>query len=166
MLCSICKKNIAIVFITKIIDGKQTQDGLCLTCAKSQGIQPVNQLLDQVGLTEEDLDNLNNQVGDIVGNMDILNNDKLDNDNNSSKNLFSFLGNLFPKDTDAFVGNPESASPSSNHPDKDKTTRVKTQEKKVPKKKKYLDVYGINLIEEAKEDKIDKIIGREKKSGQ
>ena len=59
IMCSICKENYAVVFITKIQDGKQMQEGLCLSCAKKQGIQPVNQLIEQTGMTDEDIENLN-----------------------------------------------------------------------------------------------------------
>jgi len=58
MMCSICKENLAVVFITKIINGKQTQEGLCFSCAKKQGIQPINQILEQTGISEEEIDDL------------------------------------------------------------------------------------------------------------
>ncbi|HBN85762.1 MAG TPA: hypothetical protein DDZ89_18190, partial [Clostridiales bacterium] len=62
--CSICKKNIAVVFITKIINGKQIQQGLCISCAKKQGIKPINDILEQTGLSEEDLDRMNTDMMD------------------------------------------------------------------------------------------------------
>ncbi|MGE5474653.1 MAG: AAA family ATPase [Ignavibacteriales bacterium] len=164
MLCSICKENIAVVFVTKIVDGKQTQEGLCLTCAKKQGIQPINQFLDQVGLSEEDLDDLNKQVGNIVENMDIINQEnKTEPTQNPDNNLFGFLSRFFPKDANPLAEQPD-VPPIEifSQQDKEKTTKVKTQEKKAPKKKKFLDVYGTNLIEQARESKIDRIIGREK----
>ena len=65
MLCSICKKNYAVVFITKIINGKQKQEGLCLSCAKKQGIQPINQLIEQTGMTDRDIETLNKQMGNL-----------------------------------------------------------------------------------------------------
>ncbi len=71
MMCSICKENYAVVFITKFVDGKQSQEGLCLSCAKKQGIQPVNQLIEQTGMSEEDIDNLNKQMGNLFDNMDM-----------------------------------------------------------------------------------------------
>ena len=71
MMCSACNESYAVVFVTKIVEGKQTQEGLCMSCAKKQGIQPVNQILEQTGMTEEDFDNLNKQMGDMFGNMDM-----------------------------------------------------------------------------------------------
>jgi len=164
MLCSICKENIAVVFVTKIVDGNQTQEGLCLSCAKKQGIQPINQFLDQVGLTEEDLDDLNKQVGTFVENMETMQpGDKPDSAQTPDNNLFGFFSKFFPKNANPFVEQPD-APPIEvfSQQDKEKNTKVKTQEKKAPKKKKFLDIYGTNLIEQAKENKIDKIIGREK----
>ena len=163
MLCSICKENIAVVFVTRIIDGKHSQEGLCLTCAKKQGIQPVNQFLEHTGLTEEDLDSLNKQVGNIVENMDILSNDEKPEAPNLNKGLLNFFGNIFPRETNSFSDDAETpVQQSAAQSDKDKATRVKIQDKKISKKKKYLDIYGINLIEQAMEDKIDRVIGREK----
>ena len=167
MLCSVCKENIAVVFVTKIIEGKQSQEGLCLSCAKNQGIQPVNQFIEQVGLSDEDLENLTKQVGNIVDNMQIISDTDNDKPNNPSQsnNIFGFLGKMFPKDMNFNAFNEETETLQPDPPaqnDKEKNTRVKTQEKKANKKKKFLDLYGINLINQAKEDKIDTVVGREK----
>ena len=167
MLCSVCKENIAVVFVTKIIEGKQSQEGLCLSCAKNQGIQPVNQFIEQVGLSDEDLENLTKQVGNIVENMQIISDTDNDKPNNPSQsnNIFGFLGKMFPKDMNFNAFNEETETLQPDPPaqnDKEKNTRVKTQEKKANKKKKFLDLYGINLINQAKEDKIDTVVGREK----
>jgi hypothetical protein len=76
--CSICKKNIAVVFITKIINGKQIQQGLCISCAKKQGIKPINDILEQTGLSEEDLDKMNSDIMDkMMEGMDIEEMDEL-----------------------------------------------------------------------------------------
>jgi len=164
MLCSVCNENIAVVFVTKIIDGKQTQEGLCLSCAKKQGIQPINQFLDQVGLTEEDLDDLNKQVGTFVENMDLTQQgDKSESAQPQDNNLFGFFSKFFPKNANPFVDQPDAPPIETfSHQDKEKSTKVKTQDKKPQKKKKFLDIYGTNLIEQAKENKIDKIVGRDK----
>ena len=167
MLCSVCKENIAVVFVTKIIEGKQSQEGLCLSCEKNQGIQPVNQFIEQVGLSDEDLENLTKQVGNIVENIQIISGTDNDKPNNPSQsnNIFGFLGKMFPKDMNFNAFNEETETLQPDPPaqnDKEKNTRVKTQEKKANKKKKFLDLYGINLINQAKEDKIDTVVGREK----
>lgn len=163
MLCSICKVNYAVVFITKIMDGKQIQEGLCLSCAKKQGIQPINQLIEQTGLTEEELDNLNKQMGSLFDNMDM---DNMDN-GISSKNLtggnplFNFFHRVFPRNDNSLDSNNEHRDTGSDR-DNRNNTRIKVQEKKNAKKKKYLDLYGVNLIDLARENKLDRIIGRQR----
>lgn len=158
MMCSVCKENFAVVFITKIVDGKQTQEGLCLTCAKKQGIKPINQLIEQTGMSEEDIDNLNKQVGNLFENMDLdsLNN-SIANPNSSgegSNPFFSFINKAFPKNDNSGGKETEGDKDNKNN------TRTKTQERKNNKKRKYLDMYGINLTQRAAKGEIDRVIGR------
>lgn len=165
MMCSICKENYAVVFITKITDGKQHQEGLCLSCAKKQGIQPVNQLIEQTGMSDEDIDNLNKQMGNLFDNIDTdmdtaspaINEQPA---NNKINPFFNFLNRAFPKNEDA--GDGSDAKDSLDEKENKNGTRTKTQEKKSLKKKKYLDMYGTNLTDMAKEDKIDRVIGRQR----
>lgn len=161
MMCSICKENLAVVFVTKIINGRQEQEGLCLSCAKKQGIQPINQLIEQSGMTDEDIDNLNKQVNGMFDNMDVENLEAFtpsQEQSNSGNPFFNFLTRAFSKNNNGTEGQNEQKNSAE---DKDaKNTRTKTQEKKHARKKKYLDTYGINLTDRAKEDKIDRVIGR------
>jgi ATP-dependent Clp protease ATP-binding subunit ClpA len=166
LMCSMCKTNYAVVFITKIVNGKQTQEGLCLSCAKKQGIQPINQLIEQSGLDDEDINNLSKQMGSIMGNIDpeklgtIL---PLPEDRTGGGNpLFSLINKAFPiKDDNAGVAVEEGRGIPAGRDNKN-TTKTKTQEKKSNRKKKFLDMYGTNLTDLAREDKIDRIIGRNK----
>lgn len=166
--CSICNKNIAVVFVTKIIDGKQIQEGLCVSCAKKQNLQPIDQLLSQTGMTEYELDNISKQVGDMLEEMDgseIMEAMQVDPENiNQANPFFSILNKAFPKPDDIEANNPKSLQPigqDKEGDDKDKnSTKTKAQDKKTVKKKKYLEMYGTNLIDKAKEGSIDKIIGR------
>jgi ATP-dependent Clp protease ATP-binding subunit ClpA len=164
MMCSICKENFAVVFITKIVDAKQTQEGLCLSCARKQGIQPINQLLEQTGITDDEIDSLNKQVGDLFENMD---NDTLNTVQgtqgtaNQGNPFFNFINRAFAKN-EGTVSDTGGESPKELSEEKDNknNTRTKTQEKKSTKKKKYLDMYGINLTDQAREGKLDRVIGR------
>ncbi len=174
IMCSICNKNIAVVFVTKIINGKQTQQGMCISCAKKQGIQPINQLIEQTGMTDEDIENLNKQVSSLLDDIDL---DSITTDTNmynpdgsysGPNDLGRFFYNFFNK---AFSRNNKQSldegypDPRKNNRDENNpksSTRTKTQDKKAFKKKKYLDVYGINLTEKARLGEIDRIIGREK----
>jgi len=160
-MCSVCKENYAVVFITKIVNGKQVQEGLCLSCAKKQGIRPINQLIEQTGMTEEEIDNLSKQVGGILENMDL---DSF-NSNLASQGapehcnpFFSFLSKAFPKNE----GKGEHENESLNEKDNRNNTRTKVQEKKNGRKRKYLDVYGVNLTNRAANGEVDRVIGRNK----
>jgi len=165
MMCSVCKENYAVVFITKVVEGKQIQEGLCLSCAKKQGIQPVNQLIEQTGMSDEDIDNINKQMSSLFDNIDMdqgnsgLAGIEPPNGNKASP-IFNFLNRVFPKNEETGE-NGEIKEPSDDKDNKN-GTRVKTQEKKSLKKKKYLDMYGTNLTDMAKEDKIDRVIGRQR----
>lgn len=165
MMCSVCKENYAVVFITKIVDGKQQQEGLCLSCAKKQGIAPVNQLIEQTGMSDDDIENLNKQMGSLFDNidMDIPSPDGNDADvaeaNSKINPFFNFINRAFPKNNEAADFN-DGHKEASDDKDNKNGTRTKTQEKKSLKKKKYLDMYGSNLTDMAKEDKIDRVIGR------
>lgn len=164
-MCSVCKENYAVVFITKIVDGKQQQEGLCLSCAKKQGIAPVNQLIEQTGMSDDDIENLNKQMGSLFDNidMDIPSPDGNDADvaeaNSKINPFFNFINRAFPKNNEAADFN-DGHKEASDDKDNKNGTRTKTQEKKSLKKKKYLDMYGSNLTDMAKEDKIDRVIGR------
>ncbi len=170
MMCSICKENIAVVFITKIVDGKQNQEGLCFSCARKQGIQPINQIIEQTGISDEEMEDLNKQMGSLFEDIDINNLSGIASEPGGNSNSNPFL-NLFNKTL--FKSNEPSGSKNDETKEtledgfvkEDKegknNTRTKTQEKKPPKKKKYLDTYGSNLNDKAKEGKIDRVIGRQ-----
>jgi ATP-dependent Clp protease ATP-binding subunit ClpE len=159
-MCSICKENFAVVFMTKIIDGKHIQEGLCLTCAKKQGIQPINQLIEQTGMSEEDIDNLNKQVGNIFDNMEFTDLSQTQNKSDQPNQLFNFINKAFSKDEEGHDNSKEQQKEFTEDKESKNNTKTKTQEKKNGKKKKYLDIYGTNLTEMAKENKIDRVIGR------
>jgi len=164
MMCSICKENFAVVYMTRFMDGKQVQEGLCLTCAKKQGVQPINQLLDQTGMTEEDIDNLNKQVGNLFENMEFTDlnsiHDSQEKSTGQSNPFFNFINKAFSKNEDGADGGKERTKEPFEDKESKNNTKTKTQEKKNLKKKKYLDLYGTNLTELAKESKLDRVIGR------
>ncbi|MBR3888261.1 MAG: ATP-dependent Clp protease ATP-binding subunit [Clostridia bacterium] len=153
-LCSVCKKNTAVVFVNKIVDGKPQLEGLCLTCAKERGINPLASMMKQYGATEEDIEHLNAEFNDLVSSLSAgeeLPEDLADEFKNlDNPNAFSsMLSNLFPH------------AQHSDSSDSKKGTTTSTKGKKKDKKKKVLETYGINLTTRAKEGKIDKLIGRD-----
>ncbi|HOQ37798.1 MAG TPA: AAA family ATPase [Acetivibrio sp.] len=168
MMCSMCKENLAVVFITKIVNGKQTQEGLCFSCAKKKGIQPINQILEQTGISEDEIDDLNKQMGSFLEEMSMNNGDEDGNDMDMPGNagsLLNFINKSFFKSAENSGSKDSKDIKDEDKEEKDNknnSTRTKTQEKKIPKKKKFLDAYGINLTAKAKEGKIDHVIGRER----
>ncbi len=164
MMCSVCNENYAVVFITKLIEGKHIQEGLCVSCAKKKGIQPINQILEQTGMTEEEFDNLNKQMGNIFENMDYTtygnpshsqNGQDPLSQQNQKKSMFDFLNDQI----EAGMGQDKNDK-GSREMDGQNPSRTRMQEKKPEKKKKFLDMFGTNLTGKAKEGKIDRVIGR------
>ena len=152
MLCSVCKKNLAVVFINKLDkDGKPTGEttGLCINCAKKQGIDPLANIMKEMSnMNEEDIEAMSSQFDSMMGSLDGI--DELqgldDDDDNSKPNSFgNILGNILP------------FSKNSKKDDSDD----KNNKKKKSKKTKYLDTFGENLTEKARLGKLDKVIGRE-----
>ena len=154
-LCSVCKKNTAVVFVNKIVDGKPSLEGLCLSCAKDRGINPLASMMKQYGASEDDIANLNEQFNEIVSSIsseDAPFPDELMesfNHEDGSNPFASMFSNMFPSNSD--TQNSESKVKSSN---KDKKTNKE-------KKRKTLEAFGTNLTQKAREGKIDKLIGRD-----
>jgi len=149
MLCSRCHKNLAVVFITKLEGDKQKNEGLCLSCAKELGIKPLENLMEQMGLNEEQLDSINEQMTEMFSNTPSI----LDNDN-----PFAFVNKLFEKSDNYKDGYSTGNTGSKSG----KSARTKSMDNKSNKRKRIIDNYGINLIEKAKNGLIDRVVGREK----
>ena len=169
MLCSDCKKNNAVVFVNKKDnDGKNTLEGYCYECAKKRGINPIDSLMKQANLSEDDLNNMTQQFEsmfkDMSENMDFseIGEDSIDSYNmyDETNNGAQFgaipLGSIF---SNMFSNsNQENGSNNSNSGEKKK---VKV-DKKNNKRKKALDTFGTNLTQKAKNNELDAVIGRDK----
>ena len=160
MLCSICKKNVAVIFINKLgKDGKPEEKptGLCMECAQKQGIDPLANIASQMNnLSDEELNNMSEQFETMLNSMGAIDMDNFStqDDEQDSKNPFSFsklFGFNFNKDKKAETENTNNSN-SNNTEKKSKKDR----------KTKYLDAFGENLTRKARENKLDKVIGREK----
>ena len=152
-LCSRCKKNIATVFITRMEGDKTVNEGLCLKCAKSLGLPQVNEMMQRMGITDEDLDNLNNemmQAMDSIENVEDLPGGE-DDEEAGKTATFPFLNRLFNNG-----GEPASKEET---PAEDGSRREK-KEGKPNGKRKFLEGYCISLNRKAKEGKLDPVIGR------
>ena len=150
-LCAKCRKNIAVVFITRIENGATLNEGYCLKCARSLGIPQIDQAVKQMGISEEDLDLLSDEMSSMFGQKD--SSDDADGDEMDSQTAtFPLLNQLF-----GTSGNLPAQPP---HPPKAEQPREESGKKK-NKKHKFLDSYCMDLTGRAREGKLDKVIGRD-----
>ena len=162
-LCSRCKKNLAVIFITKMENGQTTNEGLCLKCAKELGIKPVDDMISRMGLSDDDLENLNGEMGDMMNGLEGLLNpgekdeDGEDDEQDSQTATFPFLNKLF--------GNAANNENADNLPARDERTEQKPRGDKPngqkKQKHKFLDLYCQNLTQKARDGKLDRIVGRD-----
>ncbi|MDD2495173.1 MAG: ATP-dependent Clp protease ATP-binding subunit, partial [Tissierellia bacterium] len=169
MLCSVCKKNVAVIYVNKILDGKMQTTGLCIPCAKKQGIAPMDQIMKQSGMNPEDFDNINSQLSEVMGDLDIeqltgnINSDDEQNKNNSINSLMNFMNSAF-----SGISNSTNKEFTPSNDDNDTASEggggvgTKLKDKFKRKKYKYLDTYGTNLTDAARNGEIDRIIGRQR----
>ena len=166
-LCSRCKKNLAVVFITKIDGGKTVNEGLCLKCAKEMGIKPVDDMIERMGLSEDDLENLNGEMTEAMNGLESLLSqghdaeDGIEDDEADSQTAtFPFLNKLF-----GAAGQGQDNTPAVPEPEKTES-RQRSGDKPNPKNKKhkFLDTYCQNLTQKARDGKLDRIIGREEET--
>ena len=157
MVCSVCNKNTAVIFINKIENGKQVTEGLCYNCAKERGLNPLEILAKQANLSEENLQDMAKQFEDIF--QDVTNNvdmENLENNPNGEQNIpiGAIITNMFSSDK-----NKSDKSEKSNDPNKKKT---KVEKKPKEEKKRFIDTYGTNLTQKARNHELDTVVGRDK----
>ena len=149
-MCTKCKKNIAVVFITKIENGATLNEGYCLKCARGLGVPQIDQTIKQMGISEEDLDMLTDEMSNVFGQLDPSEQD--DDEIDSQTATFPLLNQLFG-----------SANMPAQPPRPAKKEEPKEEEKgkKKSKKHKFLDSYCMDLTGRARSGKLDKVIGRD-----
>lgn len=156
MLCSRCKKRVAVVFMTRMENGKTINEGLCLQCARELGIGPVNELMEKMGITDDEIENMNDQL---MGMMD-ENGEEMDMEQEpddpdfvpGGAQTFPFLQNMFGK----MNAQPERDQGASER----KKRHADAKEKKAPKRK-FLETYCSDLTQKARDNQLDRIIGRD-----
>ena len=156
-LCSKCKKNVAVVFISRMNEkNEMVNEGLCLKCAAQLGLPQVEDMMKRMGITPEDLENINSEMMQDFGGAEELDApvDEGDEDDEESGKTatFPFLNRLFNNGSNP----PAEQQPSQNGGSGQQGTGRKTE-----KKRKFLDNYCINLSQRAREGKLDAVIGRE-----
>ena len=150
-MCIKCKKNIAVVFISKIENGVTLNEGYCLKCARSLGIPQIDQAVRQMGISEEELDLISDEMGSIFGQRD--DEDRDDDEIDSQTATFPLLNQLF--------GNSNIPSQPPRPPKKEEPSEEEGKGKKKKSKHKFLDSYCMDLTGRAKSGKLDKVIGRD-----
>lgn len=159
-MCSVCKKNVATIFASIIQDGKSEVKGLCIECAKKMGIPIMDQLMNQTGMSAEEVENLTEQINDMFQDIDL----DSDSEESDEDNLFTkLLNNAFQpmKDENIKDANIDLENKENSFGVKAESN-IKEKSKIFKKKRKNLEMYGTNLTEKAKNNKIDRIIGRNK----
>ena len=149
-MCAKCKKNIAVVFITKIENGVTLNEGYYLKCARSLGIPQIDQAVKQMGISEEDLDMLSDEMSSMFGQKDDSE-DHDDDEIDSQTATFPLLNQLF--------GGSNNMPAQPQRPQKKE--EAKEEGKKKNKKHKFLDSYCMDLTGRARSGKLDKVIGRD-----
>ena len=154
-LCARCKKRVAVVFVSRIENGETINEGICLKCARELGIKPVNDIIEKMGLTDEDLDQMDSEMENIFSSNDDEDFDDSDSDENQEGRAPAFdIRKMFG----AF---PVSNSRPDNGSDNDSAKNTKKDKKDKKKNSKFISQYCLDLNERAKNGKIDRVIGRE-----
>ncbi len=167
MLCSRCKKRMAVVFITRMEGDKSINEGLCIKCAKEMNIKPVTDLLDKMGITDEQLDAMDDQM---AGLMDTFG-DSFDMGGAQSMPFMQMFNmpqmGMDGEDEDAaldFYNQDEMSDEEdsqSSQTEKKMSSREKKERDREKKKYKFLSAHCENLTQKAKDGKIDRIVGRD-----
>ncbi len=168
-LCARCHKNMAVIFITKIENNQSHNEGLCLSCARELHIKPVDDIISRMGLTDEDIDNLSGEMTNALGGPEglesLMNLGDIegDDDDQGKTATFPFLNRLFgtsqnPAGSDGGDHEPPVPSPG---PGPGSGQNAAPGDRRGGSKKKFLENYCISLTQQAREGKLDRMIGRE-----
>ena len=158
-LCSRCKKNVAVIFITKLEGGQTKNEGLCLKCARELGIKPIDDMMKKMGISDEELDNLTNEMMSAFGGAEGMEglmpqpDGDSDGEDDGRTATFPFLNQLFG-------GNGNAPAAGEQPPRSEKSAPNPKGER--PPKRKFLENYCISLTKKAQEGKLDKLIGRDR----
>ncbi len=159
MICSVCNKNTAVVFINKIENGKKSVEGLCYHCAKEKGINPLEVLAKNANISNEELNDMSSQFESILKDFsETMNLEALGiNPEEINMNGDAPIGNIFG----VFKASEKQQEQASNNAENGSGKTVKVQKKQKNNKKKFLDTYGTNLTDKARNGSLDAVIGRE-----
>ena len=166
-ICARCKKNVAVVFITKMENGQTKNEGLCLKCARELGIKPIGDMMDKFGITDEDIERMSEELSQGGGEM--------------LEGLMSSLGGAMPgqpeeEEEDEGDENPSRAPTfpflnlfgrqerEKQPAPEQKESETRKGSRKEEKKRKFLRSYALNLTERAQDGKLDRVVGRDRET--
>ena len=157
-MCTKCKKRVAVVFISKIENGQTVNEGLCLKCAKDLGLPQVNEMMRRMGISDDDLDAISDEMMQAFGGAEsmeglIPQEEDADESEDGKTATFPFLNRLF--------GGSGSDTPAPSEREGGRSHETKERKADKTPKRKYLDNYCINLTDRAKAGKLDAVVGRE-----
>lgn len=155
MICSKCKQRPAVIFVSRVDGDKTTQEGFCIKCASELNIGPIKQMMQNMGITEDDLDAVSEQFSDLMDNMDDF--------QLGGAGTMPFMQNFFNNGANNSAQGGEQAPAELDEADESGSTDVSKKKKKNKHKtkRKFLGSYCTDLTAKAREGKIDRIIGRE-----
>ena len=160
-LCSRCRKNVAVIFISKLEGGETKNEGLCLKCARELGIKPIDDMMKKMGISDDDLDNLTNEMMSAFGGAEgmeglLAQPDGGDDEQDDGRTAtFPFLSQLFGGGSAAGGGGP------SGEPPKGEKNAANGKGERPPKRK-FLENYCISLTKKAQAGQLDRLIGRDR----
>ena len=169
MLCSVCNKNTAVVFVNKLEDGKKSVEGYCYNCAKEKGINPLEALAKNANISNSELEDMTTQIEsllkDFSENMNLeslgINPEDLEAELGSSDPTGNPLGGIFGIFKQKDSSQESETESSAEHEMNSSRKSVKVDKKPKSNKKKFLDSFGTNLTNKAKNNELDDVIGRE-----
>ena len=165
-MCSRCHKNVAVVFVQRIENGETVTDGLCISCARELGIKPVDDMIQKMGLSEDDVQNLTDEMmsafGGAEGMEGMSSPEEGDDEDEGKTATFPFLSKLFGGAAAASSApGQEPAGGEQSGSDTPPKGREEKNSKAKDTKRKFLDNYCISLTQKAADGKLDNIIGRD-----
>ena len=154
LICSRCKKRPAVIFVSRIDGDKTTQEGFCLKCAMELNIGPVKQMMQNMGITEEDLDSVSEQFDEMLGGLEGF--------QPGGAGTLPFMQNFMNGSAQNGKNDAEDEeSAQEDDAEEGNGEQGKKKKKKKRTKRKFLNLYCTDLTEKARDGKIDRIVGRE-----
>ena len=153
MICSKCKKRPAVIFVSRVDGDKTTQEGYCIKCASELNIGPIKQMMQSMGITEDDIEAVSEQFGDMMENLDDF--------QLGGAGTMPFMQNFLNNNPMGNNSSAENEEAEDVEEEEKEDKKAKKKKKKHKTKRKFLNSYCTDLTAKARDGKIDRIIGRE-----